>query len=67
MLPKERAPPEIEGKPPSSEQAETPSPRPHRNARRLGFVLIVVSAIGAMLLVYVAWLGLQATWHIAGR
>ena len=67
MLPRERVPPEIEEKAPSSEQTETPDPCLHRNARLLGFVLIVVSAIGALLLVYLAWRGLRATWHIAGR
>ena len=67
MLSKKRAPVDVEEEAPSSKQTEMPDPCLHRNARLLGFVLIVVSAIGALLLVYVAWLGLQATWHIAGR
>jgi hypothetical protein len=67
VLSKKRVPPDVEGKSPSSEQTELPDPCVHGNARLLGFVLIVVSAIGALLLVYVAWLCLQATWPIAGR
>jgi hypothetical protein len=29
--------------------------------------VIVISAVVALLLLYAAWQGLKATWHIAGR
>ena len=60
MLPSKRVPPDVEGKPPLSDRTEMPDPYVYRQPRLLGFVLIVVSAIVALLLLCAAWLGLKA-------
>ncbi len=67
MLPSEREPPDVERKARLSHRAEMPGAHAYRQPRLFGFVLIVVSAMLALLLLCVAWLGLKAAWHIAGR
>lgn len=67
MLPSDRVPPDNEEKLPLSDEMEMPDAGAHPRARLSGFILIVVSAIAALLLLCAAWHGLRATWHIAGR
>lgn len=67
MLPSERVPPNVEGEAPLTDRPEAPDAGVHRQARLFGFVVIVISAVVALLLLYAGWRGLKATWHIAGR
>ena len=61
MLPGEPVPPEVEDSAPLSDRPEA------RMLSLLGVVLIVVSAIVSLVLLYAAWVGLTAAWHIARR
>ena len=67
MLPGEQVPPDVEDSAPLSDWPDGRDAFVQRRARRFGFVLMVVSAIVSFALLYAAWVGLKAAWHIARR